>query len=221
MRSKRFVLRLATLTVIVIAWHLTAQRAGANPLIPNDIPASDCRHTITTVERAHGIPTELLSAISLAEAGRWDANRSAQITWPWTVYAEGRGRYLPSKAAAIAMVKKLKAKGVRNIDVGCMQINLHFHAKAFASLEDAFDPQKNAEYAARFLTRLQAKHRSWSQAVAHYHSATRKLNRPYRHRVMRFWHEERRRINALRVAEARRQFEERRAKFQRTASRTN
>jgi hypothetical protein len=211
--------RLAAASAVIAANLAAAPGALANPLFKHTIPDSDCRHTIEAVELDHGIPTQLLSAISLAEAGRWDARREAQITWPWTVYAEGRGRYLPTKDAAIAEVKALRAKGVRNIDVGCMQVNLHYHSKAFDNLEEAFDPRSNAEYAARFLTDLHGKHRSWSQAVAHYHSSTRDLNRPYRHRVLRFWHEERRRVNALRVAEARAKFLERRAKYRQTASR--
>ncbi|MDZ7712446.1 MAG: hypothetical protein U5L06_04740 [Rhodovibrio sp.] len=68
--------------------------------------------------------------------------------------AEGRGRYLPSKAAAIAEVRDLQARGVSNIDVGCMQVNLHWHGDAFESLEQAFDPAYNVAYAAAFLLDL-------------------------------------------------------------------
>ena len=54
--------------------------------------------------------------------------------------AEGRGRYLPSKEAAIAEVQALKAKGITNIDVGCMQVNLYYHGSNFDDLNEAFDP---------------------------------------------------------------------------------
>ena len=37
------------------------------------------------------------------------------------------------------------------MDVGCMQVNLYHHAHAFSSLDNAFDPQSNVDYAARFL----------------------------------------------------------------------
>lgn len=211
MRRTALKLRLLAVVAMAMAGLLPPRAATANQLENLSIPEQDCRHIITEAEQEHGIPTQLLSAISLAEAGRWDEGRSAQIAWPWTVYAEGRGRYLPDKAAAIAMVKQLRAKGVRNIDVGCMQINLHYHPDAFASLDEAFDPRHNADYAAQFLADLRDKHRSWTTAVAHYHSATRELNRPYRHRVMRFWHLERQRTNQLRMLEARARFEERRA----------
>lgn len=83
-------------------------------------------------------------------------------------------------------------QGVRNIDVGCMQVNLKYHDNAFATLEEALDPDSNIEYAARLLRKLFSRHRSWSQAVAHYHSATKSLNVTYRKKVMRLWYQERR-----------------------------
>jgi soluble lytic murein transglycosylase-like protein len=56
---------------------------------------------------------------------------------------------------------------VRNIDVGCMQVNLGYHGKAFADLEAAFDPATNVAYAARFLSELFSKRRSWALAVGY------------------------------------------------------
>ena len=37
-------------------------------------------------------------------------------------------------AAAIAAVTRLRARGIRNIDVGCMQVNLHYHGQHFETL---------------------------------------------------------------------------------------
>ena len=54
-------------------------------------------------------------------------------------------------------VRKLQRRGVRNIDVGCMQVNLRYHPKAFKSLGQAFDPRANAAYAAGFLRKLRDK----------------------------------------------------------------
>ena len=56
------------------------------------------------------------------------------------------------------------------IDVGCMQINHHYHADAFASVTEMFDPHKNVDYAAHFLTRLRQREGSWTMAVARYHA---------------------------------------------------
>jgi len=146
-----------------------------------------CADAVQAAERRHAIPQRLLAAIALAESGRWDEGRSATIAWPWTVMAEGKGKFFPSRDEAILHVLALRARGVRNIDVGCMQVNLMHHPDAFPSLEAAFDPGANADYAGRFLAALNAEEGSWPQAVAHYHSRTRALAQPYRARVLGLW----------------------------------
>lgn len=146
-----------------------------------------CVDAIAEQERRHGIPYRLLHAVSLVESGQWDAEQRETVAWPWTIYAEGRGRYLPSKQVAVAEVNRLQARGVRNIDVGCMQVNLMYHPNAFASLDDAFDPEVNAAYAADFLVSLKDAHGSWNRAVQHYHSATPQRHGPYQKRVWAAW----------------------------------
>ncbi len=152
-----------------------------------------CHQAVTEAERRHRIPAQLLTAVSIVESGRWSKAKQANIAWPWTVYAEGRGRYLKSKAAAVAMVERLKARGVRNIDVGCMQVNLKYHPKAFRNLGQALEPRSNVAYAARLLADLKHETRSWSAAVGRYHSRTPKFNGPYRRKVQATWRGERRR----------------------------
>lgn len=146
-----------------------------------------CAAEAAAQERAGGIPSRLLHAISLAETGRWDDERRASFAWPWTVTAEGEGRFLPSRQAAIAEVRSLQARGVRNIDVGCMQVNLQHHPDAFANLDEAFDPRSNVAYAARFLKDLRADAGSWTTAAAHYHSHTPHLAAAYRAKILRLW----------------------------------
>lgn len=148
-----------------------------------------CANTIRRIEAQGRFPTGLMQAIALVESGRSDATTGAKFAWPWTVHAEGRGRYFASKAAAVSAVRKLQAKGVSNIDVGCMQVNLYYHGDQFDSIEAALDPVRNAVYAARFLKRLYDAKGSWNKAVALYHSSTPKLNRPYRAKVYRAWRE--------------------------------
>jgi hypothetical protein len=75
----------------------------------------------------------------------------------------------------------------RFVDVGCMQVNLHYHPDAFASLDDAFDPTSNADYGAQLLVQLyQAEARGrWDIAVGLYHSHTLRLADKFRDRVAR------------------------------------
>ena len=177
-----------------------------------------CAAYIAEAEQALGLPAHLLQAISKVESGRWDAARSALSAWPWTVMAEGKGRYLPSKAAAIAEVKALKAKGVRNIDVGCMQINLHFHPKAFEDLEQAFDPAQNVAYGAIFLHRLRQDSRSWTRAIGRYHSNTPALSGRYRLKVFRAWRAEKRLANQRRREAIAQQAQAKRAQAERAGT---
>ncbi|MBM3504076.1 MAG: lytic transglycosylase domain-containing protein [Alphaproteobacteria bacterium] len=174
--------------------------------------AKVCRDTIARVEREQGIPKLLLSAIALAETGRWHAERGESIAWPWTVTSGKDSSYHPNKEAAIAHVRALQAKGVRNIDVGCMQVNLHHHRRAFESLEEAFDPEANVMYAASFLKTLQGDLKSWSRAVAHYHSATPELHTRYKEKVDKLWQGERRRDAIERTESVMAAYRERQAK---------
>lgn len=146
-----------------------------------------CDRAIRVQERTYEIPNFLLGAISLVESGTYHEKLKRRVPWPWTVMAEGRGRYFATKAAAINEVRGLRQKGVRNIDVGCMQVNLMHHPKAFRTLEEAFDPRKNAEYAAQFLVSLKDGHNSWSRAVGYYHSRTPVRTNRYREKVMQEW----------------------------------
>lgn len=151
-----------------------------------------CPQAIAAQEHAQGIPKHLLSAIAIAESGRKHPRLGRRLPWPWTVMAEGRGRYLPSKAAAIREVQQLQARGVRNIDVGCMQVNLYHHSDAFLSLDEAFEPSSNVGYAGEFLRRLFESTGSWQEAAGMYHSATPEHKIPYRQRVVRLWNEQQR-----------------------------
>jgi hypothetical protein len=153
-----------------------------------------CADAARHAERAHKFPLAVLRAIALAESSRWLGEGEARIAWPWTVTAGGDGRYFATKSEAIVHVRALRRKGVRNIDVGCMQINLMHHPNAFQTLEDALDPNHNAAYAAAFLARLYGKSRSWSRAIALYHSATPSKGTPYRRRVEKLWNSERARL---------------------------
>ncbi len=180
--------RTATIAALcaLLAAAATAARAGEAPPAWRD--AALCSAAIADAERGQALPLRLLKAVSLAESGRWDAASKESFAWPWTVTSGGDGKYFPDKASAIAAVKRLRARGVRNIDVGCLQVNLAYHPDAFADLAAAFDPATNAAYAARFLKSLRLDRHAWSIAVAYYHSARPDEGRRYADKVFDLWH---------------------------------
>jgi hypothetical protein len=150
-------------------------------------PATLCETAVTTAEYVGRLPPRLLGAISLTETGRIDPATGRIRPWPWTINAEGEGQFFETRQDAITAVKALQARGVRSIDVGCLQVNLMDHPDAFASLEQAFDPRVNANYAARFLNSLYAASKDWATAIAAYHSETPDLGDAYRVLVMARW----------------------------------
>lgn len=168
-------------------------------------PADEvCLAEAAAAERDARVPPGLVRAIALAESGRWDSAARRSYAWPWTVTSADQSWYLSSKAEAIAKVRELQRQGRRNIDVGCMQINLYWHPDAFGSLEEAFDPRRNVAYGVEFLKSLRAELRSWGRAVARYHTADEARGDAYRERVTTLWTRQRH----LRAEEMRKAFAE-------------
>ncbi|MEH6547953.1 MAG: hypothetical protein V7701_16060, partial [Sneathiella sp.] len=104
-------MRITSLLIGCAAFWLINSSAVAATFPQNSAEYEDtCRSAVEKAEEENRLPKRLLTAISLTETGRWHAKRQEIIAWPWTVYAEGRGRYLPNKAAAVEEVIALKAK---------------------------------------------------------------------------------------------------------------
>lgn len=148
-------------------------------------PAALCRAAIASAELSHHIPDAFLSAIAKVESGR--PIDGMVVPWPWTINAEGRGSYFATKEDAIAAVRALQARGVRSIDVGCLQVNLLQHPDAFRALDQAFDPTANAQYAGGLLVSLFGQMGSWPLAAAAYHSQTPTVGAAYQKQVLAAW----------------------------------
>jgi hypothetical protein len=143
--------------------------------------AALCGAGIARAEQAHGTPPGLLLTIGKVESGRRAPDGGLE-PWPWTINADGTGYFFPTKGEAVAFARDLLARGVQFMDVGCMQVDLQYHPTAFRSLDEAFDPAANADYAARFLRSLHdgPAGGNWYVAIGLYHSATPDLAAYYR-----------------------------------------
>jgi hypothetical protein len=143
-----------------------------------------CTTALRRAQQRYHLPPGLLQSIARAESGRPIASANDIRPWPWTIDADGRGLFLDSKTAAIAWMR-YQASRYSFLDVGCMQVDLHYHPDAFASMDDAFDPDANADYAARFLVALHNGEAggSWDLAVGLYHSHSALLAADYRDHV--------------------------------------
>lgn len=149
-----------------------------------------CRNAAARMEQQHNMPTGMMTSIALVESGRRSPKGDVK-SWPWTINAEGRAYYFATRNDAVDAVRRLMSEGMRTIDIGCMQINLRFHPRAFTSVEEAFDPMSNVAYAAYFLRDLETRSDSWDQAIGRYHSFSPALNARYSARVQAVWGKER------------------------------
>jgi hypothetical protein len=150
-------------------------------------PRHACDRAAKRAEAEWHLPPGLLAAIGVVESGRSGLGSTRPLAWPWTINAAGRGLLLVNKEAAIAAVRASQATGTRTIDVGCFQVDLLFHPEAFASLVAAFDPETNADAAARILTRSHLGSSSWESAIALYHSASPARGQQYLREVEAVW----------------------------------
>ncbi|TGD67393.1 lytic transglycosylase domain-containing protein [Tabrizicola sp. WMC-M-20] len=130
--------------------------------------ANLCDKAAAKAAKASGVPVRVLMAISRVESGR--SVGGVFSPWPWTVNQAGAGSFFGTETEAMDHVSAAMAQGQANIDIGCFQINVHWHGAKFTSLADMFDPEENALYAARFLLTLFDEFGSWEGAVGAYHS---------------------------------------------------
>lgn len=188
-------------------FHAVVAFASTPALVRAQVPHSPCPAAIAAAEAQMHIPDAFLSAMGQVESGRPDPGNgqtkdsqfkgaakgaakdpsAARTPWPWTINAMGQGHFYASKAEAVAAARQFLASGVQSIDVGCLQINLFYHPAAFASLDQAFDPQANADFAARMLLGLFQQTGSWPRAAAAYHSMTPALGQLYERKVLDAW----------------------------------
>jgi hypothetical protein len=163
-----------------VAILVTSGRPVANPW--DELPRL-CEEAAARASARSGVPLSVLRAIALTETGR--TREGAFRPWPWTVNMEGAGKWFDSFEEARAYVAQHHARGARSYDVGCFQINYRWHGQHFASLDQMFDPDANAAYAARFLSELHAEFGDWSRAAGAYHSRTPYFAGKYRTRFDR------------------------------------
>lgn len=105
----------------------------------------------------------------------------------------GHSWFPSDRRQAGGLVGALVARGYASIDVGCLQVNLRWHPLAFHTLDEAFDPTRNADYAARYLRSLAETYGDWWIAVQRYNTARPDIGRAYAALVARRLTEIRRR----------------------------
>lgn len=165
----------ALVLALAFAAPFSAQASGRRDSLRCDLAAAHAAEST-------GVPIDLLLAITRVETGRSGAGPEPE-PWPWTINANGAGQFFGSRAEAVAAAEAHLSDGTGTFDIGCFQLNLRWHGAAFATLDEMFDPVRNAEYAAGFLLELYRESGDWKRAVAAYHSRTPELAAQYVSRV--------------------------------------
>lgn len=170
-------------------WLTTSPRIGPVLLLVGltagtaaraDLTADLCHAAAAEASAATSVPVEILTAIMLTETGRTMEGRLEP--WPWTINTGDAGHWFPDRETALRFAEDLLQSGRTSFDIGCFQINFRWHGGAFTSIEQMFDPDANARYAAEFLTSLMDDSGDWSIAAGAYHSRTPALAERYRSR---------------------------------------
>ena len=129
------------------------------------------------IEREENMPRNILVAIATVESA-WK---------PWAVYAKRKSHFFKTKAQALSFIAKLRKQGVRNINVGFMQINLRDHINEFKSISAALEPEQNIRFAVKLLKWLKTRLGSWQMAVRYYNTSHDKYNIKYWNKVSKQW----------------------------------
>jgi len=180
-RSRLRLLIASGVTLLVVATGMAAAQDHADAVAD----LRQCEMALRAAADATGVPVRLLLALAPIESGV--GSRTGRIyPWPWTLNINGRGSYhFRSQAAAARYLKALIVAGIDNVDIGCMQVNWHWHGLGFASPAAALTPELNAQYAASLLRKYRVQTGTWSGAVGLYHSHDTRLAEVYRCRVAR------------------------------------
>ncbi len=119
---------------------------------------------MSRASKKYDVPLAVLYAVGLTETGQKGSLH------PYALNIEGPSYFDNNLPQAIQRFEAARKGGATLIDIGCMQINHHYHSSHFRSVEDMFDPSLNVDYAARFLRELRSKEGSWTLAAARYHA---------------------------------------------------
>lgn len=126
--------------------------------------AGICEREMAVASEKYNVPLGVLYAVGMTETGHKGSLH------PFALNIAGKTVFATSPAEALAVFEESEAKGVKLIDLGCMQINHYYHGAEFRSVDDMLVPALNVDYAARFLTKLRLQEGSWTMAVARYHA---------------------------------------------------
>ena len=80
-------------------------------------------------QKRHEVPLGVLYAVGLTETGRKGSLH------PYALNIAGKTVFTNSQPEALAAFEAARKQGIRLIDLGCMQVNHHYHGAEVSSVE--------------------------------------------------------------------------------------
>nr|WP_256370222.1 transglycosylase SLT domain-containing protein [Sphingosinicella sp. BN140058] len=135
--------------------------------------AISCPGLISEAEARRQIPRGLLMAIAITESS------VNGIPNPYAMNIAGRAYHARDLNDMAGQISANWSRGVKSIDVGCMQINLLYHGDKFSRLTDLLHSPTNVEYGANYLIQLATARGSWREGVMDYHNKSSQARRQW------------------------------------------
>ena len=135
--------------------------------------------------QTHGVDPILLYAVALAESAT--PRGTNQVTpWPYALRAGTEAHYPQDvQSAGTLLDSLLKAESARTLDIGLMQINLHWHGHRVENPADLLDSRINLKVGAQILAEAMASApQDPALGIGRYHSWRDDRARWYGNRVL-------------------------------------
>lgn len=123
------------------------------------------------IARRHQLDPYILYAVTLIESAKGSTKKYQVTPWPWAINKSGKSIIPASQQEARIILNKTLAEGSRNIDVGLMQINLHWHGYRVDKPEQLLNPVTNLQIGALVLAEaIQSVPNDLVLGIGRYHS---------------------------------------------------
>lgn len=121
------------------------------------------------VARSHQLDPYILYSVALVESAK-SKDINTITPWPWAINKSGKAIIPATKQEAHIILTKTIAEGNRHIDIGLMQINLHWHGHRVDKPEHLLNPSINLELGATLLSEaIQSAPNNLVLGVGRYH----------------------------------------------------
>ena len=166
----------ASLLVLTLSFHAPSSIAEQRWIgaVDSDLLAGTAWH-----HRAleHGLDPWLLYAITLEESNHYDPRTRKLYPWRWVIHHDYELTYHENEADARAHIDYLESQGIRNYDIGPLQINRHWHGDKVEDLYELLTIHRSVDIAARLLAENRSltpddksvwvgRYRSWQPKLA-------------------------------------------------------